>query len=117
MAFYESLTRLFELLLESIVDLQMYLDIINYKLENGSNSFVGSRPVNESDLFGLKFIGLLSPVSNHIISSFAHIKNYWNSLPLTVENSMTSLGFISSLGFLFLLIWPLLNIDFFSEEF
>ena len=92
------------------------LDIINYKLENGSNSFVGSRPVTESDLFGLKFIGLLSPVSNHIISSFAYIKNYWNSLPLTVENSMTSLGFISSLGFLILLIWPLLNINFFSEK-
>jgi len=73
----------------------------------GKNN-VHERSGGEAEVYGLKIIQLLLPVSGHRISSLARFKEDYNRRsPLVNENDSASLGTIGSLGFVALLVWPL----------
>lgn len=94
------------------------LDVIiaNFK-NNYSLSSVRSNPLITSDIYGLKISWLFLPISNHISSTFAEFKNFVNSFPLTNENSLNSVGLVSSLGLTILLFWPFVNLySFFKKK-
>jgi phosphoglycerol transferase len=63
------------------------------------------RNAGEAELYGLKIAQLLLPANEHRLKSLSRIKNKYNQAPLSTENVDSSLGFIGSFGFLFLLAW------------
>ena len=90
------------------------LDVIIATIEN--NYAPRANPLIASDIWGLKISWLFLPISNHLFSNLAEFKNLVNSFPLTNENSLNSVGFISSLGLVILLIWPLVNFYYFFKR-
>ena len=94
------------------------LDVIIANFQNNySLDSVRSNPLITSDIYGLKISWLFLPVSNHILLTFAEFKNLVNSFPLTNENSLNSVGAVSSLGLTVLLFWPFVNLySFFKKK-
>ena len=90
------------------------LDVIIASIEN--NYPPRANPLIASDIYGLKISWLFLPISNHLFSNFAEFKNLVNSFPLTNENSLNSVGLVSSLGLVILLIWPLVNFYYFFKR-
>lgn len=70
----------------------------------GSNSNVANRSMAEVENYGLKISQLLMPIANHRISILSKLKNTYDMLPLTNENSWVSLGILFAIGFVALLI-------------
>jgi phosphoglycerol transferase len=80
------------------------LPTIAYQMRHGPNPEVGRRFAFEAEVYGLKIAPLLLPVTGHRIPELAQIKNdYDASAPLKGENETTSLGSVSTVGFLVLL--------------
>jgi phosphoglycerol transferase len=77
---------------------------IIYTILNGSNTEVGHRAFFEQEVYGLKIINLLLPVSYSRIEALRNITaSYTTSgAPLVNENAHASLGFIGSIGFILL---------------
>ncbi|MGE0131035.1 MAG: hypothetical protein AB7U82_23400 [Blastocatellales bacterium] len=61
----------------------------------------------EAEIYGLKIAQLLTPADNHRIKALADFKARYNLTPASTENVDSSLGFIGSAGFLFLIGWLL----------
>ncbi len=75
-----------------------------FDLVNGSNMEAGHRVFYEQEIYGLKIINLLLPVSYSRIEAFRELTySYLTSgAPLVTENKFASLGFIGSIGFIIL---------------
>jgi hypothetical protein len=83
------------------------LPTLMYSYRYGKNN-VHERSPGESEIYGLKIVQLLLPISGHRIASWARFKEAYNShAPLINENDTASLGTIGGLGFLVLIGWPL----------
>ena len=65
------------------------------------------RNPGEAEIYGLKMAQLLLPADEHRLKRLAKFKQFYNQTPLSTENVDSSLGFIGSAGFLFLLGWLL----------
>lgn len=75
-----------------------------YVSRNGRNPSVAARGMAESELYGLKFIQLVLPITGHRVPLAAHLRNAYNAaMPLVNENDSASLGLIGSLGLAVLL--------------
>lgn len=73
-------------------------------LKYGGNSNVAARSAKDIETYGMKLGQLLLPVNNHRISALANLKEKYNALPLSSENSMATLGLLFSIAFIILLI-------------
>ncbi|MGA2933643.1 MAG: hypothetical protein ABSD81_00625 [Methanomicrobiales archaeon] len=83
-----------------------YAPSLMYQQENGKNINVGVRVPWESELYGLKIIQIILPIYGHRIPFFSSVSQlYSTTSPLVTENTLSSIGFIGSLGFLFTFIW------------
>jgi phosphoglycerol transferase len=83
---------------------------IKYTYENGKN-FELTRSAVDAEVYGMKIIQLLLPVSGHRIHYLDQLKSkykYAPYRPLINENDFSTLGVIGSVGF-FSLIWWLFN--------
>lgn len=81
---------------------------IIYDLQNGPNPEVGVRSPMQSEVYGLKIIQLLLPISGHRIPQMAEIADsYAKSMPLVNENSFAALGIVAGGGFLLLILGAL----------
>jgi hypothetical protein len=83
------------------------LPTIIYAYEHGKNMDVGKRPPEDAEIYGMKIVQLLLPISGHRISSLAKLKEAYNrrSAGLVNENDTVSLGAIGGFGFLMLIGW------------
>jgi phosphoglycerol transferase len=98
------LTSLALILIIFVIILFNQFPTILYQHQNGVNIEASVRLPSETELYGLKLIQLLLPISGHRIPEFAEIARYYDSTaPLVNENSIASLGIIGSLGFLLLI--------------
>ncbi len=76
-----------------------------YKMKHGPNPLVTQFAPTETENYGLKIIQLLLPVQEHRITSWANLREWYDSTaPLSNENRHTALGVAGSVGFLALLI-------------
>jgi phosphoglycerol transferase len=76
-----------------------------YQNENGKNLVTAVRAPQDAELWGLKIIHLLLPISMHRVPFMAAIANkYINTSPLN-NHSSPSLGIIIGIGFLLLIGW------------
>ncbi len=77
---------------------------IIYSIVNGNNAEVGRRMFYEQEIYGLKIINLLLPVSYSRIEALRNFTASYSSsgAPLVNENVTASLGFIGSFGFILL---------------
>jgi len=77
-------------------------NILNKKI-NGPNPEVAIRSSVEAEIYGLKFMQLIMPTSEHRNTKLAAISdNYYNTAPLVNENHMASIGLIGSIGYFIL---------------
>lgn len=85
---------------------------IIYRIHQGVNQAVAARAPAETELYGLKIAQLLLPIDNDRLSLLAKLKNKYNaSAPLiTKENSFSTLGIVSGIGFLILLAVIILGV-------
>lgn len=75
-----------------------------YSMVSGPNTEAGRRQVIEQEIYGLKIVNLLMPVSYTRVPVFRKITEaYQTSAPLVNENITASLGTVGSAGFLFLI--------------
>jgi phosphoglycerol transferase len=75
-----------------------------YISQHGKNPLATRRVSAEAEMYGLKIIQLLLPVSGHRIARLAALREWYDhSAPLVNENQYATLGIIGSAGFLFLL--------------
>ncbi|WP_312837956.1 DUF7024 domain-containing protein [Atlantibacter hermannii] len=82
-----------------------------YTLSHGVNNEVAIRSSGEAEIYGLKWMQLILPQALHPISSLANVTtSYIAKTPLNNENITSSLGLISSIGFV--LVWIGLFIKF-----
>jgi len=80
------------------------LPTIVYQMRHGPNPAVGRRFSWEAEVYGLKIVPLLLPVSGHRVGALARIKSeYDTGSPIKGENETTSLGAVGTVGFLVLL--------------
>lgn len=75
-----------------------------YSAVNGANPFAGHRMFFEQEIYGLKIINLLLPVSYSRIKLFRNLTDAYctSGAPAISENTFASLGLIGSLGFILL---------------
>lgn len=75
---------------------------IVYKKQNGTNTEVAVRSPSEAEVYGFKLMQLLMPRPGHRSEYLASLSaTYGRDYPLVNENSTASLGFVGSLGFVF----------------
>jgi phosphoglycerol transferase len=85
--------------------LLLYIPCFKYWIEHGINSSVASRDIIQSEAFALKIINIFLPIENHYLTYLSDVRKIFkNSIP-EYEGSYASLGFLGSMGFLFLLLW------------
>jgi len=79
--------------------------MLAYEYKNGPNLELSKwRTPAETEIYGLKIIQLLLPISGHRLPLCSKITYYYDaSAPLVNENSFASLGIIASFGFLALI--------------
>ncbi len=98
---------LISLILTGIICVGLIINVspsIIYNQIHGRNSEIALRNPIEAEVYGLKITQLLLPVSGHRIDYFNAIKEKYNRNGVLInENDMSSLGFISSIGFLILI--------------
>jgi phosphoglycerol transferase len=75
-----------------------------YQHENGKNFEAATRDFSESELYGLKIIQLLMPISEHRIPMLAKISSHYSgTAPLINENQFAALCIFGGMGFLALI--------------
>lgn len=82
-----------------------------YSLINGRNLEAGHRLFFEQELYGLKIINLLLPVSYSRIGAFRELTNSYlfSGAPLVTENQFASLGIVGSIGFIILCVMLIIS--------
>jgi len=75
-----------------------------HRLKHGRTD-AAERNAGEAEFYGLKIAQLLMPANEHRLRALSKLKAEYNQAPLSNENVDSSLGFIGSFGFLFLLAW------------
>lgn len=76
-----------------------------YWLQNGRAEAVTAKGGEGAELYGLKIIQLLLPMTNHRIAFFAKVREFYDSnYPLVNENGASSLGVIMAIGFVILCV-------------
>jgi hypothetical protein len=77
---------------------------IHFRWSQGKNRETARRSRLESEMYGMKIIQLVLPISAHRIPFLAKLRaKYDRSFPLVNENGIASLGLVGSAGFLGLL--------------
>jgi phosphoglycerol transferase len=77
-----------------------------YRHQNGANPAAVARSYRDPELYGLKIIQLVLPVTGHRVAAFRNFKDQYNKgAPLVTENDSSSLGATVSVGFLLLVGW------------
>lgn len=77
---------------------------IIYWVKNGG-SMIPDKGANGAELYGLKIIQMLLPISNHRIPILAELREKYDAYyPLVNENSMACLGAVTAIGFVILCI-------------
>ena len=99
----------------SITLIILIFSIDFYKIIFKINS-IRNNPSFVADFYGLKFSSLIAPISNHVFKSFGEFRNLINSFPITNENTLNSVGIISSFGLICLTFWPFINIYFIYKK-
>lgn len=101
-----------------IFELINKLPSLLYGLQNGPSFLMEYRYPFESEIYGLKLIQLILPTPGHNIPFLADIaQKYMENRPLVNENISASLGLISSVGFIILVLWIFLREgDFFHQK-
>jgi phosphoglycerol transferase len=76
-----------------------------YRFEHGPNELVRTRGVNESEIFALKLTQLLLPIEDHRVGALAERSaRYAESTPFGHLGRPVHLGFVASVGFVWLLV-------------
>lgn len=76
-----------------------------YWLQHGRAEAIAEKGGEGAELYGLKIVQLLLPISNHRIDFFAKVRNFYDTYyPLVNENGMASLGVFMALGFIILCV-------------
>lgn len=85
---------------------------IIYSFLYGGNAEAGHRVFYEQEIYGLKIIQMLLPVSYSRIASLRELNYayYSSGAPLINENNCASLGFIAVIGFIGLCVWLIVSI-------
>lgn len=74
-----------------------------YWMQNGRSEAIASKGSVGAELYGLKIIQLILPISGHRISLFARLRNLYDTYyPLVNENGFASMGIIMAAGFMIL---------------
>lgn len=107
---YKNIRTVFRLLWIGVtILLTIFLSLlpkIIYSVLNGVNSEAGIRSFIEQEIYGLKIIQLLLPVSYEKIHFLSHLTDKYSKMaPLVTENCFASLGIIASIGFLGLSVY------------
>lgn len=81
------------------------LPYVSHRLTHGRNPQSVAREPFHADVFGLKPVQLLLPVTHHRIALLKKLKARYNEAfhPLVNENDSASLGFVGSVGFALML--------------
>jgi phosphoglycerol transferase len=77
-----------------------------YRFENGGNAVASLRNANHSEIFGLRIIQMLAPMTGHRIGFMNNWKNKYNmghGFFINAEGELAALGTFASIGFIFLL--------------
>jgi hypothetical protein len=78
--------------------------------QNGKNTEVAARVPQETEVYGLKIVQMLLPVSGHRVEALRQLRtSYDQGAPMVNENNWAALGLVGSLGFLILILWPLVG--------
>ncbi len=88
-----------------MVSVFIHFPTLIYQAQNGFNSQVANRDVDQSEFYALKIVNLFLPVANHYLDYFSQVRATFDSLSQEKESGSTSLGIIGSSGFLFLMLW------------
>lgn len=76
-----------------------------YWMQNGRAEAVTAKGGEGAELYGLKMIQLLLPMTNHRIAFFAKVREFYDTYyPLVNENGASSLGVIMAIGFVVLCV-------------
>lgn len=71
-----------------------------------SSTHIAERNPGNVETYGLKIAQLVLPVTGHRVARLAAFKDFYNTnSPLVTENDYSTLGLVSSLGFLSTLLW------------
>ena len=110
----QSVSLCFMISITLIVNL---LPSLIYHVQYGSNAEVAARASFESELYGLKITQMLLPIDQDRLPVLARLKNKYNSTAplITTENRFSTLGLISSIGFLLLLGIILFGVNYSKE--
>lgn len=77
---------------------------IIYWIKNGSSA-IPDKGANGAELYGLKIIQLLLPISNHRIPILAELRQKYDAYyPLVTENSLACLGLVTAVGFVIICV-------------
>jgi len=77
---------------------------LRYRWQQGSNSEALLRGPQEAELYGLKIVQMLLPVSGHRFAFFRELRERYDAMaPLVNENSTAALGIVAGVGFCILL--------------
>lgn len=99
----EIIKKLWIMILLLFVILLSNMPRLIYSLVNGRNTEAGHRFFFEQEIYGLKIINLLLPVTYSKIEPLRKLtESYVNKAPLVTENRLASLGLIGSIGFVIL---------------
>jgi hypothetical protein len=94
----------------TVTTILLTLPSILYWYREGRNPEMTGRLAWESELYGLKIIQLVLPISNHVLATFRRYTHTYNaSAPLVTENTMACIGLLASIGFAFLLLYALVQ--------
>ena len=78
---------------------------ISHMLQYGRNPEVPHRTYEGAEIYAMKVVQLLLPITGHRISALGELKGKYNRrAPLVNENDTATLGLIGSLGFVMLLL-------------
>ena len=78
-----------------------------YRMQHGKNPESVQRAVGEGETYGLKIAQLVLPITQHRLHAFSRVKiRYATQMPLVNENDSASLGAVTSVAFLLLLVVP-----------
>jgi len=87
-----------------------YIPTIIYHLSGGEKAAELIRPGESAEVYGLKLIDLFMPTIGHQVDYIRYLVTLFHaSEPTANENTTVSLGVLGSLGFLLLLILPIIH--------
>ena len=85
-----------------------FLPSFLYHLSGGERVASMPRAISDAETYGLKLIDLFIPTTGHHLGRFRNLVDlFHNSEPLANENTCVSLGILGSIGFIILLLYPL----------